>query len=89
MAIRYKLMPGEECHNCSVDDMPLYKFAADGFTAKTIGSDSYYLCEICASTHFSKALLFPNQISDPTLYQSIAGGLNMILREVRKGSKRK
>lgn len=41
-----------------------------------------WLCKVCASTHFSKALFYPSQCSDTTLYGSLAAVSNMILEQV-------
>jgi hypothetical protein len=42
-----------------------------------------YLCEICSSTFFSKALNYPTQCSDAALYQSIAWTLNLLREELK------
>ncbi len=46
------------------------------------GKATVMLCEICYSTFLSKAILYPNQCSDTSLYQSIGYIGNMILDAV-------
>jgi hypothetical protein len=82
--VKYKIIRDQECHCCGVDGIPIAKFTYHQFHPQR--GEDYYLCEICASTHFSKAINWPQQISDPTLYQSIAGGFSILLKEIRKGN---
>lgn len=79
--MKYKIMPDEECHNCGTEGMPLAEF-----DCRRMGTEEnkHLLCEICAGTHLGKPMTYPEQCDLPTLYQSIAAGFNIILKEVRK-----
>lgn len=81
--MKYKINREEGCHCCGVDNVPVAKFTHSNFHPQK--GEDYYLCEICAQTHFSKAINWPEQISDPALYRSIAAGFSILLREIRKG----
>ncbi len=69
-----------ECSNCK-SKVPLFKFTN---TLSMYGSRDFYWCELCSSTMFSIADKYPNQCSDATLYQAIAGGLQWLKKEIIK-----
>ena len=66
----------EVCENCDYTG-PLEKYGY-GHPRKSI-----YLCNLCASTFFSKATKYPDQVCDTALYRSLAIAFNMVLDELR------
>ena len=71
-------MDGEEpvCENCDHEGSVEQYFY--GHPRKSI-----HLCLLCASTFFSKATKYPDQVCDRSLYQSLAMAFNMVLDELR------
>jgi len=80
---KYEVNEEECCHCCGIEDIPVSKFTYSNFHPQN--GEDYWLCEICSQTHFSNVINWPEQCSDPALYRSIAAGLSIILREIRKG----
>lgn len=47
-------------------------------------AQTYELCRVCASTHLSKAVTYPEQCPDPNLYKSIGWVVNLVLDELNQ-----
>jgi len=48
------------------------------------GKKVVWLCQVCATTHLSKAIFHPHQVADPDLNQSIGWIANRLLDAIRE-----
>lgn len=66
-----------DCDNCGQENIELS-------TYNNYKNIKYNLCNLCSSTYFGHAMLYNRPERDNQLYQSIAFGLNEILKEIKK-----
>ena len=89
MSEKYELRKNEDediegCDCCGAEvPTSLFKGMSSERSLRGGKTEDYWLCEICANTHLSKALFYPSQCSDITLYKSIALIANMILQKLQ------
>jgi hypothetical protein len=72
-----------EC-DCCGQAVPVKSYQLDGYWGAGGQREQRWLCEICSCTNFSKAIRYPDQCSDPVLYQSIAGAFNILRSDMQK-----
>jgi len=72
--------PPEECDNCG------YETKVERYeepVRSVCKEDVFWLCEVCANTHLSKAIQYPAQCSAAMLYKSIGWIANRLLDEIK------
>jgi hypothetical protein len=69
-----------DCHCCGFEEVAVAEFTFRKWAGKV------QLCELCAKSFFATAYEYPDQVQNPTMWRSVAYGINMILREVNDRS---
>ena len=72
----------EPCDNCGHGQAKTKAFSV-WCAGKPAQAERHY-CEVCSTTHLSKATDYPSQCLDVNLYRAIAWIANELLQEIRR-----